>query len=234
MDYRDDTLRDALAAEYVLGTLRGRARQRFEGLLRADPVLRRRVQAWQERLAALDAAIAPVAPPARAWHAIEARIRPASGAAAERWWNSLHFWRTSALAGLAAVVVLSISLGLLLPREPEMMVAVMSDGRDQPAMTVSWQMDTRGQTALRIRVMGHAEMAQGTAWELWALPEDGGPPVSLGLITTHETQTVMLPPRLTRVVDGAAEIAMSVEPHGGSPTGAPTGPILYRGPCTRI
>ena len=192
------------------------------------------MQAWQARLAPLDAAAAPIAPPARVWRAIEARIRPAAGAGAGRWWDSVRFWRTSALAGLAAVMVLAVALAVLLPRQPEMMVAVMSDARNQPAMTVSWEMDSHGQTALRIRVMGHAEMAQGTAWELWALPEGGGQPVSLGLITTHETQTVMLPPRLTRVVDGAAEIAMSVEPHGGSPTGAPTGPILYRGPCTRI
>ena len=62
-----------------------------------------------------------------------------------------------------------------------------------PAITVSWQADPRGAERLRVRVMGHAEMAPDTAWELWMLPGADQKPVSLGLITTHENQTVVLP-----------------------------------------
>jgi anti-sigma-K factor RskA len=94
-------------------------------------------------------------------------------------------------------------------------------------------MDDRGEKRVRIRVLGHADMAPDTAWELWALPE-GGKPVSLGLIGTHETQTMMLPPRLAHIIDAARGMAMSVEPKGGSPTGLPTGPVLYQGPRIRI
>jgi anti-sigma-K factor RskA len=231
---RNDALRDALAAEYALGTLRGPARRRFERSLAGDAALRARVQAWQERLAPLDAATQPVQPPERIWRSIEARIRPAQRQPGAGWWDSVRFWRGAAFAGFLSAGALAITLGVLLPRQPEMMVVVMSDQREQPAMTVSWRMDDRGRKRLRIRVLGHADMAPDTAWELWALPAGGGKPVSLGLIGTHETQTMMLPAQLAQMIGAAQGLAMSVEPKGGSPTGLPTGPVLYQGPCTRI
>jgi anti-sigma-K factor RskA len=230
----NDALRDALAAEYALGTLRGPARRRFERALADDVALRARVQAWQERLAPLDAALQPVQPPERVWRNVEARIAPARQHGHATWWDSVRFWRGAAVAGFLAAGALAIALGVLLPRQPEMMVVVMSDQRDQPAMTVSWRMDDRGEKRLRIRVLGHADMAPDTAWELWALPPGGGNPVSLGLIGTHETQTMMLQPELAQIVNAAQGLAMSVEPKGGSPTGLPTGPVLYQGPCTKI
>ena len=54
--YRNPQLRDKLAAEYVVGTLRGRARARFQALLRYDPDLRRIVEEWEARLTPLTAA----------------------------------------------------------------------------------------------------------------------------------------------------------------------------------
>jgi anti-sigma-K factor RskA len=29
-------------------------------------------------------------------------------------------------------------------------------------------------------------------------------------------------------------LAVSLEPMGGSPTGAPTGPVMYSGPCVKV
>ena len=42
-------LADRLAAEYVLGTLNGGARRRFDALLPAHPVLRDAVAGWEKR-----------------------------------------------------------------------------------------------------------------------------------------------------------------------------------------
>jgi anti-sigma-K factor RskA len=86
---------------------------------------------------------------------------------------------------------------------------------------------------MRIRVIGHADMAPGTAWELWMLPGEDQRPVSLGLITTHDAQTVIVPEPLSAKLDQAQGLAMSVEPAGGSPTGLPTGPVLYAGQCVK-
>jgi len=65
--YTNPQFRDAVAAEYGLGTLQGAARRRFERSLKDDPGLRQLVALWQERLAPLDEMIEPVKPPARVW-----------------------------------------------------------------------------------------------------------------------------------------------------------------------
>ena len=235
MKYPDDNLREALAAEFALGTLQGRARRRFERSLKEDPALRRRVAAWQERLTPLNEGIAPVRPPARVWRDIEQRIRKTSRRGT-RIWDNLGFWRTASFAASAAVVLLAVILAIGIPsfKPHDTMVAVLSDDQSNPAITVSWQADPRGAERLRVRVMGHAEMAPDTAWELWMLPGGDQKPVSLGLITTHENQTVLVPRPLAVAINRASGLAMSVEPKGGSPTGVPTGPILYKGLCTMM
>jgi len=233
--YPNDDLREALAAEYALGTLQGRARRRFERSLKEEPALRRLVVAWQERLTPLNEGIAPVQPPARVWRSIEQRIRKTSRRGASIW-DSLGFWRTASFVASAAVVLLAVVLTTATPtsKPHDTMVAVLSDEQSNPAITVSWQADPRGAERLRVRVMGHAEMAPDTAWELWMLPGGDQKPISLGLITTHENQTVVLPRPLAVKINQASGLAMSVEPKGGSPTGVPTGPILYKGLCTMM
>ena len=119
-------------------------------------------------------------------------------------------------------------LALAPPRET--MVVVMSDAASRPAITVSWREQQLGQKRLRVRVIGHQSMDAGTTWELWMIPPGGANPVSLGLIDTHETQTVVVPPELQSAINSALALAMSVEPEGGSPTGLPTGPVIYQGP----
>jgi hypothetical protein len=50
-----DDEKNWLAADYVLGVMRGAERTAFEGQLKADPVLAKSVLGWQERLSLIDA-----------------------------------------------------------------------------------------------------------------------------------------------------------------------------------
>jgi anti-sigma-K factor RskA len=173
-----------------------------------------------------------IEPPARVWQMIRARLKfepaPRGG-----FWESLSFWRVSSFA--SALLSLALIVMVVLPKpetpvEAGRMVVVMNDlATKRPAMTASWEPGQGGGRLLRIRVIGHAEMAPNTAWELWMLPGGDQKPVSLGLITTHETQVVRIPQALAARLDAAQGLGMSVEPAGGSPTGLPTGPVLYAG-----
>lgn len=49
-----DDEKNWLAADYVLGVMRGAERTAFEGQLRLDPVLAKSVLGWQERLSLID------------------------------------------------------------------------------------------------------------------------------------------------------------------------------------
>ncbi|HUF21708.1 MAG TPA: anti-sigma factor [Burkholderiales bacterium] len=232
MQYRDAELRSRLAAEYVLGTLSWRARRRFEAALRQNPGLRNAVADWERRLLPLADSLPELNPPARVWHAIQTRLRHAR--VSRGWWDNLVLWRTA--AGLA---MLLLALALLLPPSqqeelPPRMVVVMEDLQNRtPAMTVSWTPDGTGEKMIQVRVIGHAEMAPDTEWELWLLPDPEKPPVSLGLISTHEFQIMRVPAELNRHLNAAWGLAMSVEPKGGSPTGLPSGPVLYMGQCVK-
>ena len=236
MRFADEMLRDKLAAEYVLGTMSARARRRFEIHLRGNPQLRRAVLLWETRLSPLTDALPGIEPPARVWQAIKARLRIRQ-TVRTGFWESLSFWRVSSFAsGLLALalIVLVAAPKLETAQDAGRMVVVMNDlATRKPAMTASWEPGQRGSRALRIRVIGHAEMAPNTAWELWMLPGGEQKPVSLGLITTHETQVVTIPETLAAKLDAAHGLAMSVEPAGGSPIGLPTGPVLYAGECIK-
>jgi len=235
MRYRDPQLRDRLAAEYVLGTLRGRARARFESLMHYDRALRGIVADWEGRLTPLARAGTDIAPPARVWEALSSRV--AGEARKPRWWESLTLWRGLATAGVTVALVLAVMTGVAPEAEPPMsMVAVMNDTQGTPAMTVSWpSMKAVRDPYIRIKVtQKHPAMAPGTAWELWMLPPGEGKPVSLGLITTDVDQVMRLTPELASRIESAWGMAMSIEPKGGSPSDRPTGPVVMKGPCVKI
>lgn len=233
MKFANEALRNKLAAEYVLGTMSARARRRFEINLKENPALRRSVMQWEKRLTPLALALPEIEPPSRVWQAIESRIRRGRQAG-PGFWESLSFWRISSFAsGLVALALLIlVALPGVPPADDTRMVVVMNDLQtSKPAMTVSWEPRKPGKRVMRIRVIGHADMAPGTAWELWMLPGKEQKPVSLGLITTHDAQIVIVPEPLAAKLDGAEGLAMSVEPAGGSLTGLPSGPVLYAGKC---
>jgi len=237
MKFANEELRNKLAAEYVLGTMSAHARRRFEIYLKEHPALRRAVAEWEKRLMPLALTLPEVEPPSRVWQVIESRIR-ADRQTSPGFWESLSFWRfssiASGLAALALLVLVAVPGPEAPPADGTRMVVVMNDLKtSNPAMTASWEPGKPGKRVMRIRVLGHAEMAPGTAWELWMLPGRDQKPLSLGLITTHDAQTVVVPETLAAKLDQALGLAMSVEPAGGSPTGLPTGPVLYAGQCVK-
>lgn len=228
MDYSHPELADRLAADYVAGTLRGPARRRFEALLPAHPVLRAAVRGWQDRLMPMSASIEPEAPPARVWAGIEARIGGASPApAATRWWGRLAVWR--GFAGVASAAALGLAVLLAAPdaARPPIVVVLNATG---PAATggavpasfvASITADGR---AMVTRPITTVSVSPDRALELWAVPAQGDPR-SLGLISGDGTTIV----KREKVLENTAALAVTLEPPSGSPTGKPTGPIVYLG-----
>jgi anti-sigma-K factor RskA len=233
--YRNPELRDRLAAEFVLGTLVGPARARFQSLLRYDPGLRDTVARWEARLGPLVHAGTDIAPPERVWRGLQRRIQRRERR--PRWWGSLALWRFVAGTGAAFALILAVVIATMPQPEATMStVAVLSDEAGNPAMVVAWPpMQAMHDPHVRVKIMQeHPAMAPSTSWELWVLPGGKAVPVSLGLVTLDRVQVVKLPPAVAAKMQGAWGMALSVEPAGGSPTGAPTGPVIFKGQCVRI
>lgn len=226
MNYRDPKLRDLLAGEYAMGLLPRRARARFERLMAADAELARLVADWQSRLAPIDRTAPPVMPPRRVWRAIEQGTLQRSFPAAPQgsgWLHSLAFWRgfAGAAAAVAAALVIYIAVGPGPARAPTVL-AVLADSTGTPAFIA-----TRGDRAEEVSVVPvRAQTLQAQkSFELWAIA--GGPPKPLGLVAATPGKPLLVP--ASAVIAAGTVLAVSLEPEGGSPTGLPTGPVLFQG-----
>lgn len=229
MKYRAPKLRDMLASEYALGTLYGLARKRFERLMHDDADLRRTVMEWQERLAPIAQAIAPITPPDRLWRNIESRIQ--SNQPRVSIWQSLNFWRGFALAASAVAFTMLLYTGLAPQRDLQTAyVAVLANEQHQPMMVVQY---VKGQRELSVNIVAPQAIADDRSLELWSLPE-GGAPKSLGLVPAAGKAAVKLVIERAGDMPNVPALAVSLEPKGGSPTGAPTGPVLFSGPLLRL
>ncbi|MBI2311517.1 MAG: anti-sigma factor [Betaproteobacteria bacterium] len=229
MNYQDQTLREILAGEYVLGTRRGAARRRFERLMKKDPGLRERVEFWEGRFNLLAEAVSPVTPPERVWTVVEDRTagaRRGDGGI----WNALSFWRGLALTASGLAVALMVYVGLRpAPEAPPAGVAVLADEARQAAWTVTLVVDDSQAKRLKVTALPSVAPKPDRSFELWLLPESGAAPVSLGLLPEAGSAVLAVPGKAVPALSRTSALAVSLEPRGGSPTGAPTGPVLYQG-----
>jgi len=219
----DFAVLNRLAAEYVLGKLRGPARRRLERWRTSSALLDERCRFWEDGLLPLLRGLPPVQPPARVWQGIRTRLGLRTSTRASR----------SRLYALAASVLLVVGLAALLywrtqapvPRAAE--VATIAT----PAGALMWQVEIYGAPGAPARLSVHAgtlaAAPAGRDYELWALPK-GGTPVSLGLLPYRDTAAQRaLTVAQQQALAKATQLAVSIEPPGGSPTGQPTGAVVF-------
>ena len=248
-------LMDRLAASYALGTLRGPARRRFEAMAREHAAIRAAALIWQSRLASVNELQASAQPSPAVWTRIDnlvqgqqeaaALARARSGAepaparpAWARWLDSVVLWRTVGVAGvLATVLAVTSGLGVQgrmgaeiarlqteLQAAPHIeYVAVLADDKAAPSLLVTFDPKREKLTLQRV---GAYREAQDRSLQLWALAP-AGPPKSLGVLGQDAVEGLHA---LPSDMQGAPALAITLEPKGGVPPGAPpTGPVLFKG-----
>jgi anti-sigma-K factor RskA len=225
---------DVLAAGHALGTLSPRARRRLARAARADPVVAQALQGWALRLGGLAQGVPGVTPPPRVWEGIRQQLGFAGDAAAAQpaaAWSSLGLWRGLALAGFALAFALSVAL-LATPsqRPDESIIAVLAGPDGKPALVAS---APRGGRYLAVKAVVPLGVEPGKTLELWMLP-DGRDPQSLGIVPAAGAGRIALPAAAGTTLQAIPALAVSLEPAGGSPTGKPTGPVLYSGAIRRM
>ena len=221
----DDEL---LAAEFVLGVLSGTERAAALRLLERDGNFARMVADWEQRLAPWAGEIAEVATPPQVWDRIAAAL-PAQDAARAGWWQNLAFWRGLSLAtGALAAACLGALIYLGNAQQKAPLVAGLDGGGHRHFVaTVDI---ARGSIA----VQPAAFSADATRVpELWLIPADGKPR-PLGLLRADRAVSITIPAELMAQTVSNAVLAVSLEPPGGSPTGAPTGPVIATGKLTTL
>ncbi|HSV50896.1 MAG TPA: anti-sigma factor [Burkholderiaceae bacterium] len=260
-------LLERIAAGHALGTLRGGARRRFEAMAREQAPVRAAALVWQARLSGMAELQPEIAPDPAVWarihNLVQAELAQKSMQAARAtaqakpsgagWWRNLPLWRSAALAGaLASVVVLVTGMNLReqmgtrfseqlatqargmgaqiaelrtqLQAAPQIQyVAVLADDKSAAAILVT--VDPRHQRLTLQRVGGYQE-AGDKSLQLWALPPQGAPR-SLGVLGADKVLRLTASENEVREVPA---LAISLEPRGGVPSeGGPTGPVLFKG-----
>ncbi len=277
-----DEDRDAIAAEYVLGTLDADERAQAEALVLFEPAFAEAVGRWERRLGELNVLVTAVEPPAAVWERIKAQlpnvppseairlpaIEPPKPPAPEtnvagaevidltqrmRRWRGLTVMTGTLAACLVALVLAQeFRPGLLPPTwrpTPQVVervvekpvevvkevvrevpsaraaqfVAVFQKSEQSPAFLLSVDTDKRTVTVRQVA----ADQLADKSYELWIATQPGAAPKSLGIISKEDFTVRATLASYDPLVINNATYGISLEPLGGSPTGAPTGPVIH-------
>lgn len=259
MRYTHPALLDHLASAYVLGTLGGGARRRFERLLRDRSDVQLLVAQWEGRLGMLASSVPVQQPPQRVWAAIEARTRPrdVKDAAAQGGWAGLLWRRHGVLQGLAGVVLGVVATVALVAAVPTLFVSsdqvALRAGDKLPQAYVGLLTDEAGNgkvlvsslrhgRTLTVKVIGpitlpampatSATMA-GAAPQLvlWAVPADGAPFV-LGTVPVAGSAVSVLPDTSEKLLLKVSKLMVTLET-SATPQ-VPSSTVLFTGNCAKL
>jgi len=234
-------LQEKLASEYVLGTLRGGARRRFDAWLKQDAALRQVVSQWEAHLLPMAEFTPPVTAPATVWPALEKRLNLQVAKDPWAYWRNwgklredLAFWRGLGMFSTTAAVVL---VSVLLSKQADQQqatpqtnyVATLSDDKAQAIAVITGD-SKRGQ--LQVRMVTAQNIAADKSLELWAVGKDGKVK-SLGLVADKGIITLPMPKDMS--TDSVPLLAVTLEPKGGSGNPEkPSGPIIFKGNWVQI
>ncbi|OYO32226.1 anti-sigma factor [Janthinobacterium sp. PC23-8] len=226
-----------LASEYVLGTLAAQERAEVEQRLATDAQLRDAVDGWEQRLLPLTGLAPPEDPSPQLWPRIASTLfTPKAVRQAGRWqawWNSLAFWRILAgggLAAAAAALAVMVTMQPQAPGGPGYLVVLVAPQDKAPGWLV--QAGNKDNRDLSLIPLGPTSVPQQKSLQFWTKGKDWGAPVSLGLVQPGQTLKLKLDKLPPMQAEQLFEITL--EPETGSPTGRPTGPILYIGRAVKV
>lgn len=225
-------LQHKLAAEYVLGTLRGGARRRFQGWLKSDPHLQQIVREWEQHLMPMMEFSRKQVPQAQVWRNIEQQLKLGAAHGKNALFSfveSLNFWRSLSFVASAALILITVFV--IKPQEssvaPDLYVATLSDDQARPIAVITSDIKHR---QILLRFVDKPKLAADKSLELWSISKEGKVR-SLGLISDASDQQALritLPPEIDS--DTPQLLAISLEPKGGSDNPEkPSGPILFKG-----
>lgn len=221
MNYLDDQLKNALSAEFVLGTLKGRARQRYQRLLMETDPLRQNVWLWEKYLNELGGSLPKVKPESHVWNNIQQRL----GFEVEEQEQKQLWWKPLLLPGFAAMAVFLAAAVWLLwseiqpPVDVTKRVAVVQNADAEALWLIEIQTDV-----LKVQATAKLPQYSDQDYQLWMLAADGRAPIPLGLLP--QSGSVEIPRSTLFNQLEIAALAVSLEPLGGSLNGQPT-QVLY-------
>jgi anti-sigma-K factor RskA len=239
----DDDEIDGLAAEYVLGSLDPIERKEVDVRRKVDVTLDGAVKAWEKRLGPLSDLL-PGAEPRpdlflkianQLWGPHPRLVGPAQASFQHKGTKRRLALSAGACALAACLAMVVVWVFQASPGFPAKLIAELqrntdtADGATMPTVPLGFVVyfDLRASTM----TVSPLAVPPGSRrdYQLWLIPRDAGPAISLGIIALAEpTQLPWLatypPYDLVHT-----KLSVSLEPKGGAPNGIPTGPTMFAG-----
>lgn len=246
MRYDDPNLRDYLAAHYVLGSLHGAARRRFENLALKRADWQQATEWWSTRLHLLADTVPAVEPRKELWQKLQSRLYGTEITTSWfDWWKSLAVGSSAIAAVLAFILIThppqTVETPIPVAQAPKSItatpvptkVALLENAEAKPGWMLALAKNKTGKPELRVTALASLKPQADKSFELWILPPDKSAPISLGVLPQQGNQQVIISEQTaTLIADGG--LAVTLEPIGGSPTGKSTGPVVYQGKLAEI
>lgn len=224
------TYGQALALEYVLGTLRGSERLAFAKALAIDPQLQQIVANWEETLMALPGP-SPVLAPANTWAKIEAALDLDQPMQKSGVWRGYSTWAT----GIAAACLLSLGIWFASDKQPAPIanwkasyVAVLTDETGQAQLTAFTQSQGEPPNAkhqLRLQIQPAT-----VARQVWAVSKKDGSLHKLAELEAVSSEPAALTKEQWAMIKEAKELLLTEK----AANDAQPGRVLAKGPCVQL
>ncbi|TQV82797.1 anti-sigma factor [Aliikangiella coralliicola] len=229
---------DSAAFEYVVGTLRGKARTDFEALMRQNESLRFQVSEWEERLMNLNTTELTRTPTKDNWSAIENRINTTAQSSHQSKPGLLArlFWLPWLLTGVMTVLLMFNSTLFQTDQEngigklPIDYMAVMTTNDGKAALSAVASGDAR---RMWLRWEDN-RLEADQDFQLWAVSRSDGEIRSISVIANSDTEVLELSEAEWRLVKDADSLLLTVEDEGGSPIDEPSDNLVAKGLCVRL
>lgn len=226
MRYDNKLLADMLSVDYILGTLKGTARNRFEQLLKQRADWSQAFNWWESHIHLLADTVPAVKPPKKVWKNIEARLFTKNAAQSNAWWKSFAFLSTTLAASLATILVLQS------PKPADEItpaaIALLSSEKSEAGWLISGSQNSANEMEMKAISLDSLEAKPNNAFELWLLPADKSKPISLALLPQKGLIKFKVPADIAPLMLSGT-LAVTLEPVGGAPYGDPTGAVVYQG-----
>ncbi len=234
--YQNPEVFEQLAMEYAVGSLQGRARERFEVLMDTHFYLKATVDAYEAKFANLVELLPEKKPSDAVWNNIQAHIKenPVEDTAVQEekspWWKTSFFKQGFSMAMMAMVVTIAF---ILQPDDitggkgaiASYTAAMEYDKSGKPIAVTRIQ---KSDMKLTIDIMKPMVVADGMELTLWCNPKSGGKPMKMGTISKTGVSELPISKDEWSNLENIGSLAVSVEKQGMDVT-EPTGRMILKG-----
>lgn len=242
MRYTQPELLEHLASSYVLGTLTGGARRRFERLQRDRADVRALVTQWETRLGQLAMSVPVQQPSSQLWKAIAARTQPQVATSSAGWLGWLKpagFGFGGLAAGVIAASVFFVTApGLFMTSDqiamrtgeklPQSYVGLLTDAQGNGKLLVS---SLRHGKTMTVKVIGPITPPASGKLVLWAVPASGAA-FAIGAVPTTGSAVSMLPDTSEKLLSKVSKLVVTMETDPAP--AAPSTAVVFSGNCAKL